>query len=172
MCRFLDVFVEVELNSTGFRELINDKYNHFGLVLVDYLHPPGNCKAPIWVSPLGVLAAIYNTAGIPTHRYRTQVFYHSIEQSMWNKVYSVLWCLRSRYHDIFILRAHDIAKKYFGEGTPYVGDIEMNQSMLIHNLNPLLYPLRPNVAVIVEMGQMHIKPVKPLPEVSTTNTML
>ncbi|XP_063912831.1 UDP-glycosyltransferase UGT5-like [Zophobas morio] len=174
-CRFLDVMVEAEFNSTGFKKLIVDKYNHFDLVLVDGIHPlvyalAGRFKAPVvGVAPFGVLAVNYNNVGNPTHPvlYPDVLFgFYNIEQSIWYKIKSVLWSLWSRYHhhDILEPRAQGIAKEYFGDDTPYVGDIEKNQSMLFHNLNLLLYPLRPNVPMIVEMGQMHIKPVKPLPQ--------
>ncbi|XP_063913101.1 UDP-glucuronosyltransferase 2B2-like [Zophobas morio] len=45
-----------------------------------------------------------------------------------------------------------------------VDSIEANQSLCFLNTNLLVYPPRPNVPVVVEIGQMHIKPVKPLPQ--------
>ena len=83
---------------------------------------------------------------------------------------SLLWSLWSKYHHHE--RAHGIAKKYFGNCTPYVGDLEKSQSMLFRNLKPLVYPPRPNVPVIVEVRQMHNKPEEPLPDISTTKTIV
>ena len=118
----------------------------------------------------------YTVIGNPTHPvlYPDVLWgFYNTELSMWNKVKSVLWSFWSRYYDdIAVPRAHNIAKKYFGEGLSYLGDLRKGQSMVFLNVNPVLYPLRPNVPAVVEMGQMHIKPlVEPLPEVGTTNTI-
>ena len=68
-CRFLYVIVEAELNSTGFRELINDKYNEIDLVLMECINPvmyplSGSFKAPVvGICVFGVLTVHYNISG-------------------------------------------------------------------------------------------------------------
>ncbi|XP_063913105.1 UDP-glycosyltransferase UGT5-like [Zophobas morio] len=172
--RYIDRLVEAELNSTGFKQLIDDQSKHFDLILIECFHPimyalAGRFNAPvIGMSALGLMEVYYTVIGNPTH----PVLYPDVlwgfsntELSMWNKVKSVLWSLWSRYYDdIAVPRAHNIAKKYFGEGLSYLGDLRKGQSMVFLNVNPVLYPLRPNVPALVEMGQMHIKPVEALPE--------
>lgn len=58
-----------------------------------------------------------------------------------------------------------IARKYFGDDMPYLGDIIKNISLLMVNVNPILNPVRANVPNIIEMNQIHIKEPKPLPKV-------
>ncbi|KAJ3641639.1 hypothetical protein Zmor_028135 [Zophobas morio] len=161
--RFMDALAEVELNSTQFKELIDDQTKQFDLILTEYFHPvmyalAGRFKAPIiGISSRGVMAVIYTILGNPTH---------PVLLSLWNKIKSVLWSLWSWYyhHAILVPRGHETAMKYLGVDIPYIGDIEANQSLFFLNTNPLVYPPRPNVPVVVETGQMHIKPVKPLPQ--------
>ena len=176
--RFIDVVVEAELNSTGFKELIADQSRHFDLILVEFFHPimyalGGRFKAPVvGVSAFGLISVNDKIVGNPTHPvlYPDLLFgFYNIESSVWNKIKSVLWSVYSEYyhHVIWVPRQHRVAKKYFGEDLSYLGDLETGQSMFFLNVNPLLYPARPNVPAIVEMGQMHMKPVQPLPQAST-----
>ena len=179
--RFMDSIVEAELNTSMFKQLIADQSNHFDLVLVEGLHPvmyalAGRFKAPvIAVATFGLMAVNYNILGNPSHPllYPDVLFgFHNVEKSLWSKIESVLWSLWSWYHHHYILvpRSQGIAERYFGESVSYIGALEASQSMLFMNLNPVVYPPKPNVPAIVEMDQMHIKPAKPLPEVSTTKT--
>ena len=181
--RFMDGVVEAELNSTGFKDLIDNQSNYFNLILIENFHPimyalAERFRAPvIGISAFGALALHHNIVGNPTHPvlYPDLLFgFYNIDVSMWKKIKSVLWSLFSRhyYHGDLVPRVHNTAKKYFEENLPYLGDLERAQSMLFLNVNPLLYPLRPNVPAVVDMGQMHIRPVKPIPEVSTINTTL
>ncbi|XP_063913096.1 UDP-glycosyltransferase UGT5-like [Zophobas morio] len=174
--RFIDYIVEAELNSSRFKQLIADQSNHFDLVLVEGLHPAmyalaGRFKAPaIGITSFGLLGANYNTLGNPSHPilYPDILFgFHNVEKSLWSKIETVVWSLLSWYHHHYMLylpRSQDIAERYFGEGVSYVGDTEARQSMLFVNVNPVVYPPKPNVPAIVEMDKMHIKPVKSLPD--------
>ncbi|KAJ3641643.1 hypothetical protein Zmor_028137 [Zophobas morio] len=173
--RLIDFIVEAELNSSRFKELIADQSNHFDLVLVESFHPvvyalAGRFKAPvIGVSTFGLTAVHYNTVGDPSHPilYPDVLFgFHNVDKSLWSKIESAVWSLWSWYHHHYILvpRSQGIAERYFGESVSYVGALEASQSMLFMNLNPVVYPPKPNVPAIVEMDQMHIKLAKPLPE--------
>jgi glucuronosyltransferase len=173
--RFMDAIAEAELNSTQFQELINDQTKHFDLILIECFHPvmyalAGRFQAPIiGVSSLGLLASGYDIIGNPTHPalYPDVILsFHSKKLSLWQKLQSLLFNLWSRYyhHNILVPRADQMARRYFGEDIAYLGDLERNVSMYFLNVNPLMYPPRPNVPAIVEMGQMHIKPVKALPK--------
>ncbi|XP_063913106.1 UDP-glycosyltransferase UGT5-like [Zophobas morio] len=153
---FVDGVVEAELNMESF---------HPGMYAL-----AGRFKAPIiGVSALGAVEVQHHLIGNPTHPvlYPDVLFgLYNIELLVWNKIKSTLWYLWTQYHHhaIFVPRVHNIVKKYFGEDLEYLGDLEKDQSMLFLNVNPVLYPIRPNVPSIVEMGQIHVKPVKPLPE--------
>ncbi|RZC42789.1 UDP-glucuronosyltransferase 2B9, partial [Asbolus verrucosus] len=172
--RFMDLIAESELNSTQIQDLIADQSKKFDLILVECFHPvvyafAGRFKAPIiGVSSLGVPSSIHDVVGNPAHPllYPDFSFGTNIGQlKMWQKIISVLiyiWC-RVHHHNFLVPRSDKMARKYFGNDIPYVGDLEQNMSMLFLNVNPLMYPPRPNVPMIVEMGLMHINPVKPLP---------
>ncbi|XP_063913099.1 UDP-glycosyltransferase UGT5-like [Zophobas morio] len=173
--RFMDLVAEAQLNSSQFKELIDDQTKQFDLILIESFHPvmyalAGRFKAPIIaISARGVMAVIYTIFGNPTHPvlYPDALLnFHNGRLSLWNKIKSVLWNLWSWYyhHAILVPRGHETAMKYFGVDMPYIGDIEANQSLFFLNTNPLVYPPRPIVPVVVETGQIHIKPVKPLPE--------
>ncbi|RZC32085.1 UDPGT domain containing protein [Asbolus verrucosus] len=176
----MDLIAESELNSTQFKKLIADQSKEFDLILIECFHPvmyalAGRFKAPvIGVSSLGVLTAGYDVIGNPVH----PVLFPDVilgmntgQLTIWQKIKSVLFNIWSRYyhHNVLVPRSDKLARKYFGNDIPYVGDLERNMSMLFLNVNPLIYPPRANVPMIVEMGQMHIKPVKPLPIVAHPN---
>ncbi|KAJ3641656.1 hypothetical protein Zmor_028146 [Zophobas morio] len=173
--RFSDSLVEAQMNSTEFKELMTNRHNHFDLVLVENVYPIMYALADrfnasiIGVSALGLVEVSGTILGNPAHPvlYPDVLWgFYNIELSMWKKIKSVLWSLWSRYHyhDVVIPRVHNIAKKYIEQDLRYLGDLEAGQNMLFLNVNPVLYPLRPTVPAMVEMGQMHTKPVKPLPQ--------
>ena len=173
--RFMDLVAEAELNSSEFKELIDDQTKQFDLILTESFHPvmyalAGKFKPPIiGISARGVMEVTYTILGNPTHPVlypEVLLNFHNGRLSLWNKIKSVLWNLWSWYyhHAILVPRGHKTAIKYLGGDIPYIGDIEANQSLFFLNTNPLVYPPRPNVPVVVETGQMHIKPVKPLPQ--------
>ena len=142
------------MNSTEFKELIANKHNHFDLVLVENVYPVMYALADrfnasiIGVSALGFLAVSGTILGNPAH----PVLYPDLQWGVYN------------IDDVVIPRVHNIAKKYIGQNLRYLGDLETGQNMLSLNVNPALYPLRPTVPAMVEMGQMHIQPMKLLPQ--------
>ncbi|XP_044262353.1 UDP-glycosyltransferase UGT5-like [Tribolium madens] len=169
----MEKILEAELESPPVSQLIKSDLK-VDLILFECFHPAlyglaGRFKAPIiGVSSLGIFTAGHDSVGNPTHPVLypdIMLNYHSTKLSIWGKIQTVVYNLWSRYyyHWVVTPKAHELARKYFGE-VPYVGDLERNVSMLFLNVNPFMYPPRPNVPTIVEMGQMHIKPPKPLPE--------
>jgi len=77
--------------------------------------------------------------------------------------------LRFRYHFSHLKRQDAISKKYFGNDTPYVGDLEKNVSLVLTNTHYTTGVIRPLVPAIIEIGgpPLHLPPVKPLPKVRT-----
>ncbi|KAJ3641663.1 hypothetical protein Zmor_028148 [Zophobas morio] len=172
--RFMDAIAEVVLNSTVFKQLIDDQARHFDLILIDCFHPSmyalaGRFKAPIiGVAPCGMLAAWYDSTGNPTHPVLHPdilLKFHDNELSLWQKTKSVVFGLWTRYyyHGVLVPRVHGIVAKHL-ENLGYLMSFEKNQSMRFLNLNPAVYPPRANVPAVVEAGLGHIQPVKPLPE--------
>ena len=57
-----------------------------------------------------------------------------------------------------------IVEDVFGPGIPPLSEIAKNISALLPNIHHSLFGARPHVPNVVEIGGIHIKPVKPLPE--------
>nr|XP_023019250.1 UDP-glucuronosyltransferase 2B2-like [Leptinotarsa decemlineata] len=71
---------------------------------------------------------------------------------------------RAIYYWYALPMADRVARKYFGEDMPYLGDIERNISLLLLNVNPIMQTVRANVPNVIEVNQMHIREKKPLPK--------
>lgn len=66
---------------------------------------------------------------------------------------------------IFYLRKSDIiVKQHFGNDYPPLEDILKNTSLLMVNSFPVLTGARPTVPQVVQIGGIHLKPVKRLPQ--------
>lgn len=72
---------------------------------------------------------------------------------------------RYLHHWVIVPGWDKIARKYFGNDLPYVGDMEKNISLVLINTNAVLDYVKPTVPGVIEIGQMHIRPKKPLPKV-------
>lgn len=121
------------------------------------------------VSSYGVLLSMHDSIGNPTHPVLSPdfLFPYGNDMTFWNKVNSVwfnIW-YRMLYYWYELPKSDKIARKYFGEDIPYLGDIIKNVSLVMVNVNSILHPVRPNVANVIELNQIHIKESKPLPQV-------
>lgn len=73
---------------------------------------------------------------------------------------------RILYYWHFLPRSDKIAKKYFGENIPYLGDIcQKYASILLTNINCVTNPIRANVPNVIEISQIHIRENGSLPKV-------
>lgn len=71
------------------------------------------------------------------------------------------------YYLEYLPRADQVARKYFGNDMPYLGDVAKEYcSLLLMNINLATSNIRPNLPNVVEVGQIHIRKSKPLPKVS------
>lgn len=70
---------------------------------------------------------------------------------------------RYYHHWINVPDWDKIARKFFGNEMPYLGDLEKEIPLVLVNTNPVLDYVKPSVPGVIEIGQMHIKPKKPLP---------
>lgn len=71
------------------------------------------------------------------------------------------------YHWYILPKQDAIARKYFGDDLPYIGDLDANISLVMAYTNPaLLYP-RANVPALIEIGggDIHFSKPKKLPKV-------
>lgn len=121
------------------------------------------------VSSYGVLLSMHDALGNPTHPVITPdlLFSYDDEMNFWVKVNSVLYNIwyRMLYYWYELPKSDRIARKYFGDDMPYLGDLVNNVSLIMVNVNPILNPVRANVPNIIEINQIHIKKPKPLPKV-------
>lgn len=58
---------------------------------------------------------------------------------------------------------NSVTKKYFPPGTPLVEEVLKKTDLILVNTHNVMGYARPNVPLVVEIGGLHIKPYKPLP---------
>ncbi|XP_072400614.1 UDP-glycosyltransferase UGT5-like isoform X1 [Diabrotica undecimpunctata] len=158
------------------QQLINDNTTNFDLLIMQsgYLFDLGKAfvrKYPvpiIGISSLGLFLHSHDALGNPTHPIVSpdMMLNFAGELSFFDKVQSFLYNIwyRMFYYWYALPKADKIARKYFGEDMPYLGDLERNISLLLLNVNPIIHNVRPNVPNVIEINQMHIKERKPLPK--------
>ncbi|XP_072400615.1 UDP-glycosyltransferase UGT5-like isoform X2 [Diabrotica undecimpunctata] len=170
--KFLDHGVE----NKEVKQLINDNTTDFDLLIIQsgFFYDIG--KAFVWkyqvpiigISSLGLFLHSHDALGNPTHPIVSpdMMLNFAGELSFFDKVQSFLYNIwyRMFYYWYALPKADKIARKYFGEDMPYLGDLERNISLLLLNVNPIIHNVRPNVPNVIEINQMHIKERKPLPK--------
>ncbi|CAH1101184.1 unnamed protein product [Psylliodes chrysocephalus] len=175
-----DVGLEVnqaDLNDEKVQSILKDTKEEFDLVIFQSTHNfnvltlgyGGRFKCPlIAISSLGVFLHAHDAVGNPTHPVISPdiMLNFSGELSFLDRVKSFLFNFwyRFLYYYYALPKADKIARKYFGEDMPYLGDIEKNISLMMLNVNPIIHTVRPNVPNVIEINQMHIRDKKPLPK--------
>ncbi|CAH1101183.1 unnamed protein product [Psylliodes chrysocephalus] len=166
-----------QLECDNVRYLFDNKDINFDLVIVQALYTCNEImlgfgskfKSPvIAISSLGVFLHAHDAVGNPTHPVISPdiMLNFSGELSFLDRVKSFLFNFwyRFLYYYYALPKADKIARKYFGEDMPYLGDIEKNISLMMLNVNPIIHTVRPNVPNVIEINQMHIRDKKPLPK--------
>lgn len=163
------------LEHHGVRKIIEDNDKMYDLIFLEAMHPlvygfVGKFKAP-FVEIFSVCGTIkmHDAVGNPTHPVLNPDLWSSLSgHTLYERMASTFAEIIARilYQFFHLPKTDRTARKYFGNDIPYIGDIEKNVSIILLNVNPILYNVRPNVPAIVEIQQMHIKPKKPLPKVS------
>ncbi|XP_023025286.2 UDP-glucosyltransferase 2 [Leptinotarsa decemlineata] len=146
----------------------------FDLILVESLHPlvfsfGARFKAPIIaVSSIEVFVYIYDIFANPTHPISNpdMMMYFEREPSFIERIRSLTHNVVSRlcYYWWILPQSDVLARMYFGEDMPDLEKIISNTSLLLINRNPIMHSPRPNVPTVIEIGQMHIREKKNLPE--------
>ncbi|KAG8228487.1 UDP-glycosyltransferase [Ladona fulva] len=91
---------------------------------------------------------------------------YSDRMNLWERLTNTLTVYSFQlYNKIFIVPYHEeIIRDVFGESMPSVSDVQSKTSLLLLNSHfSFLYP-HPAVPAVVEVGGMHVKQPKPLPE--------
>lgn len=154
--------------------LINDASAKFDVVLAEYAIPfpevfAARFKCPfIAVSSLGVRVPTYDALGNPYHPLLTPDHTVNIEsKTLLERIELVVFAIWQRYyyHYATVPKLDAVIKKHFGQDMPYFGEIEKNVDLVFHSINPVFHGARANLPSFIQIGRMHIKPKKPLPQV-------
>ncbi|CAG9856178.1 unnamed protein product [Phyllotreta striolata] len=172
---FTEVY-EAVMNYAPVRDIVNNQNDHYDLVLLQYNHIAHGMlpfahkyKAPlIGLSSMGVYLQIHDALGNPTHPVVNPDYMMGLsgEMSFFERMQSLLFNFwyRAVYYWYFLPNSDKLARKYFGNDIPYLGDIERNTSLVMMSCNPLINSVVPNVPNLIEISQMHIREKKPLPK--------
>lgn len=168
---------EAILNHPQVKAMLEDESVEFDVVLAEYIIPVTSIfayrfKAPmIAIASLSLLTVGHEAVGNPVHPILhpdiMTTFGDAEDLTFLEKVDAVLYAVWCRWHYYYNIlpKTDQFLRKYFGNDMPYYGDIEKNVSMVFLNTNPVLHNARPFAPGVVEMGKMHIKTKKPLPQV-------
>lgn len=169
-------FAEQIFGHGEVRALINDTTRKFDVVLAEYLQTFSSAFAArfecplIAVSSVGLMSITNNIIGNPVHPILFPDFTSSSgrDLSFPERVDHVLYAIwEELYYTYTVLPETDkVVKKYFGNNMPYLGELEKNVSMAFVNTHSAIHMARPYLPSTIEMGKMHIKPKKPLPQVN------
>ncbi|KAG5872291.1 hypothetical protein JTB14_037423 [Gonioctena quinquepunctata] len=148
--------------------------DEFDLLLVECLHPlvfsfGARFKAPIVaLSSLQVFMYTHDIFGNPTHPVLRPDMMMALfgEITLTDRMRTFIYSIGSRmlYYWQILPEAHHVARRYFGKDMPYLGNIIRNTSLLLVNTNPIMHLPMPNVQDSIEIGQLHIRKKKKLPE--------
>lgn len=173
----METLTEQQLQKSAIQNFLRDDSKAFDLLLVEFLVPAVyaisvkyNCPM-IGVTSLDALTPSHDAVGNILHPVLSPDLllpFKSTELNFFDRLHSVSFAVWYRfYYYWYVLPQHDrLARKYIQQNIPYIGDIERNVSMLFINTSPFIHALRPNVKTIIEMGNIHLKPKKLLPQVS------
>ncbi|XP_069686167.1 UDP-glycosyltransferase UGT5-like [Periplaneta americana] len=91
---------------------------------------------------------------------------HNDHKTFWERLSSVwhyMW-FRWLWYGKVLPRHDAIARKYFGDSMPYIGDIAKNVSLVMLSHDSLSLYMRPNVPVVVEVRELHLEQNESLPQ--------
>lgn len=166
------------LSHSEVLKIINDNETKYDVVLAEAIFPTtfafaAKLKCPlVGVPSLNVLEHLHNSLGTPGHPilYPDLSTDYGANMSFWRKVDAVLYDMYSKYVYVykFIPAMDKIVRKYFGNDTPSLLELQKNLSIVLLNSNPILHKPRPYGPNVIELGgRLHLQPKKPLPAVSS-----
>lgn len=163
------------LSHPDVNSMLNNISVHFDLVIAEFSQPTVSAfaykyKCPlIGVTSMGVMSTTHDAVGNPAHPILHPDFLLPLDEDMsfFEKIEAVLFALRFKYdyYNINLPHFDKFARRFFGEDMPYLGDLERNISLLFLNTNRVIHGARPYPPKVMELGRMHIAPMKPLPQV-------
>ena len=175
--KMFEDIVKVQFEHLEIQKLIQDKEQHFDLVMVEvsqlsFYAFKHKFRCPvIGLLSMDATPQVYEWMGNPINPVANPDFMLPFagKLSFVERLLSVLnRLLLSTYAYPRILLSHDeMIRKNFGE-YPSVLDLILSTDMLFLNVHPALQGVRPLVPSIVDIGGgLHLQPLKPLPKVCT-----
>lgn len=96
----------------------------------------------------------------------TSFMFYSQRMTFFQRTYNTLFLMFAKFNYDLISRKHTykMVKETFGDDTPQLTDIAKKTSAMLVNTHYTLFGARPYNPNVIEVGGIHIKDVKPLPE--------
>lgn len=170
------LILEHQLQHADVLKLLKDQGQTFDVVLVEGFFTALHALSYKYRVPvIGVLSLqlplpVHFSVANPTHPvlYPDLMLHYGKKLSFWERFdstfYSVM--LMYDYYKNRLPMCQDFARRHFGNDIPDLYELERNVSLIIANTNPVMSSIRPKVPNIIEVTQLHIKSIKPLPMVS------
>ncbi|KAF5269281.1 hypothetical protein FQR65_LT02582 [Abscondita terminalis] len=144
------------------RTLINNKSEHFDLVIVEYLLPiycvfAAHFDCPfIGVTTMDPPPFAYNFVGNPNHPAVTSdgQFYYDEKLTLFQRVRSTFTSVFSGffYNILFRTQQQELISKHFKKEMPPIEEIARNVSLLFINTEPIFHQIRSLVPSVIQIG--------------------
>ncbi|RZC35525.1 UDPGT domain containing protein [Asbolus verrucosus] len=169
LTEYFSKFMEYAFQHEHVQKFLSEQHE-FDVVIVEWLYPTMaafgakyNCPI-IGITSLGAPIPALDTVGNPSHP--VYVPDHNLpvkrdlnfKERLMSTLYSIF--VRVYYHFVVLPREDALAKKYLGEGLPYMGDIEKNVSLLLLNRNLVFHRIGPSVPAIIDLGGIQLNKTK------------
>lgn len=156
--------------------LLRSEETKFDVVIAEFLEPTVAAyayrfKCPfIGVTSLSILTQQHEAIGNGAHPLLNPDILTPFGEDLTflEKVDASLFSLyiHYKYYTHFLPLFDANARKHFGDDMPYLGDLERNASIVLLNTNPVLHGAKAHTTAVIEMGRMHLKKKKALPQVN------
>lgn len=161
---------EYMLQHREVSKLIEDRSNSFDLLMIEFTQPlffafAGKIKVPVVaITSLADLMQVYELLNAPYHPYImlsdwTNSFIYRL------KITKFFWDTYDFFYHKVLPHQDALARKYFGDEIPYLGDIMRNTSLAFVNRNVFLNQPRLLPPNIIEISRVNIKEEEDLPKV-------
>lgn len=171
----MTIMAEALMQHSKVQNLIHDNSINFDLVMIEHLIPSVlafqhrfNCSL-IGLLSLDASSITHEIMGNPSHPilYPTPFLPFDENMSFIQRLISIGFEIYVRYLIVpLAMPVHDsLVKKYFGENTPSLEEINEKIDMLFLFTDPIFHPIRPTVPAVINIGGSHIQKAKNISEV-------
>ncbi|KAJ3662531.1 hypothetical protein Zmor_006876 [Zophobas morio] len=156
-----DIFIQ-ELEHPQVQEIMNDTNEHFDLVIAEFLNPVMIAfsrifKCPfIGVSPMDVTNFVHEALNNPISPALFPDFLTEFDNEMtfFERIINTFYYLGNKlyFKYYFYPKMDNIIRKFFGENTPSLEEMQRDVSMVFINTNPILHNIRPLMSNVLMLG--------------------